>query len=134
MAQPTLGRIQDAGARKLEAGEAHTLLVGHTFIRRNGQGNSINISLLPDGTLTGRSASTLGATGVVGTWNLADDGRMCATYRFTDGRIRPIDWCGYHYAVGHKYYVVPGEQVSSAPIRRVWIAGKDDKEEAASME
>ena len=129
MAQRTLEGLNKAGARKLEADEVRTLLVEHTFIRGNRPSQSLDVTLSPDGTLSGRSANGLGSSGVIGTWTIDGDGRMCAIYRFTDGRIPASDWCGYHYAVGPRYFVVPGEQVQSAPRFRVWIKGLDDLEE-----
>jgi hypothetical protein len=127
-AQRTLGALEKDGARKLEADDVKKLLVGHTFIRGNRQSQSVHVSLLPDGSLTGRRASSLGISGVIGTWTVAADGKMCATYRFTDGRTAAFDWCGYHYSLGPRYFVVLGEQIQSAPRFRVWIVGLDDDE------
>ena len=65
-AQNTLEGLQKDGAKKLEADDVKKLLVGHTFIRGNRQAQSVHVSLLPDGSLTGRRASSLGISGLSG--------------------------------------------------------------------
>ena len=105
-AQENIGELQAKGGKQLSGPELRELLIGATTNGRTTTGYSNEITIKPDGTASGKFFG-IGRTaniGLSGTWNIADDGKMCVKYDF-DGPIPSYQGCGYYYTADGQYFI-----------------------------
>lgn len=104
-AQETVKELRAMDGKQLSADEVRNVLVGKTFIRKNERGNEISVDIVPDGSVKGYVSTPRGSAGISGKWGIAEDGRMCVDYTFTDKNIPASNWCGYHFTAQNRYFL-----------------------------
>jgi hypothetical protein len=104
LAQGTLGELLDAGGTKLAGDTFRTEIADATVSGPSRTGGSVEFVYRADGTFTGTFSSPQGrGAGVVGTWKIDEDGRVCVDFAIvaTDRRDRN---CGFLFKLAGAYF------------------------------
>ncbi len=118
LAQSSVGELLDGGATKLNRDELNALLPGATLTGLNYAGGEITSKYRQDGTLAGRAAITSGpmigrTTGIVGTWAVADDGKLCTDLSTQFGSRQT---CWYLFKLGDRHFLAESDSDRAASI------------------
>jgi hypothetical protein len=108
MAQVTLGQLLDNGAKRLSGEELRTVLVGTMTSGPSLTGANMLVDVKPNGKASGYITTPRGPISFLGTWDIADHGKLCVKYQFS-GNIPDYEGCAYYFLEGEHYFVLPSD-------------------------
>lgn len=117
-AQSNVGELLDKGGKQLSKEQIlEKMKNGSRFSGSSQSGASLNLELKADKSLSGNVSSPRGTSGVFGTWDVEDSGRVCVNYVVQAINSRD-QTCSFQYLLGSVRYSAKGtdrsESVSSS--------------------
>lgn len=113
-AQSNVGELLDKGGKQLSKEEIlEKLKNGGKFSGSTRSGASLNLELKVDKSLSGNASSPRGTTGVFGTWEVEDSGRVCVNYVLQALNNRD-QACSYQYLLGSERFSAKGTDRSES--------------------
>jgi hypothetical protein len=114
-AQNTLGELKAAGATKLDAAQAKTLISGSNFSGPTQGGGTMSVDYKADGTYSGTFTTRNGkGGGRFGKWTLDDSGKFCTEGVNQSYGATAAGSCAYLFKLGDEYFVVFNSDADAA--------------------
>jgi len=109
LAQSTLGELLDAGGKRMAAADVASALSGASVDGPTKPGGMLRADFKADGSFSGTVQGPSGGkpTGIVGTWAVDANGKLCTEFTLTATAtgMRKDSSCGYYFKNGDQYYV-----------------------------
>lgn len=116
LAQNSLGDLLNGGAKKLSKDAVKSALGGAHVSGKSVSDADTEYDYKPDGYFSGNLKASDGwYTGVVGSWTVGENGKLCGEWTLS-GNSKRFSGCGFLYTMGDQLYYVESDSDKSAKI------------------
>ena len=117
-AQSNVGELMQQGGKKLSAEELKQLHAGGvTYKGSLASGGTFREQHKTDGSVSGNAQTLRGSSGLVGTWNINDEGRLCIIVTVLASGNK-LDTCRFIWQQGDKYFSADGDAPETTLVSR----------------
>ena len=117
-AQSSVGELTQQGGKKLSKEELQQLHAGGvTYKGALQSGGTFSEQHKTDGSVSGNAQTARGSSGLVGTWNINDEGRLCTVVTVLASGNK-LDSCRFVWKQGDKYFSSDGDAPGTTLLSR----------------